>query len=75
LSPVPSDADRVEGSVAEFEVDRGTGTVEAGDGRRLFFHCTAIADGTRTIAAGTRVSYVVLPGHLGHWEAGDLRPV
>ena len=60
--------------MAEFDPERGTGTVEDRDGRRLFFHCTAIADGTRTIEAGARVSYVVVPGHLGRWEARDLRP-
>lgn len=66
--------DRAEGKVAAFDDDRGTGEVEATDGRRLFFHCTAIADGTRTIAPGSTVSFVVVPGHLGKWEAADLRP-
>lgn len=65
---------RSEGAVSEFDEERGTGTVEDGEGRRLFFHCTAIADGSRTIAAGTRVTYMVVPGGLGRWEAADLRP-
>ena len=65
---------RVAGTVAEFDEQRGTGTVEDGEGRQLFFHCTAIADGSRTIAAGARVTYVVVPGGLGRWEAADLRP-
>jgi cold shock CspA family protein len=65
---------RQAGTVADFDEQRGTGEVEAPQGGRLFFHCTAIADGTRTIRPGTPVSYLVVPGHLGHWEAGDLRP-
>ena len=60
--------------MAEFDVERGTGTVEDGQGRSLFFHCTAIADGTRTIESGARVSYVVAPGRMGRWEAADIRP-
>ena len=38
------------------------------------FHCTAIADGTRTIAVGTAVTFDVVPGRLGRWEASGLRP-
>jgi cold shock CspA family protein len=39
------------------------------------FHCTAVADGSRTIATGTVVSFRVVPGRLGRWEATELRPV
>jgi cold shock CspA family protein len=42
--------------------------VEAGDDR-WFFHCTQIADGTRTIAVGTPVTFEVRPGQRGTWEA------
>ena len=64
----------VQGTVVEFDEERGTGEVETAEGRRLFFHCTAIADGSRTVEPGRKVSFVVVPGHLGRWEAGDLRP-
>ena len=58
--------------MAAFDEHRGTGQVETSGGL-LFFHCTAIADGSRTIEPGTDVSFVVAPGHLGQWEARDLR--
>jgi CspA family cold shock protein len=58
----------MEGRVAEFDEDRGIGWVEAGDDR-WFFHCTQIADGTRTIAVGTPVTFEVRPGQRGTWEA------
>ena len=61
------------GWVTEFDDPRGYGTVTADDGAAYFFHCTAIADGTRTIAPGTRVTFDVRPGHLGRWEATDVR--
>ena len=63
------------GMVTEFDDDRGTGTVTTDDGSRLFFHCTAIADGSRTIATGARVQFRVVAGHLGQWEATGLEPV
>ncbi|MGH9267124.1 MAG: cold-shock protein, partial [Acidimicrobiales bacterium] len=44
------------GVVAAFDEARGWGTVRGDDGRDLYFHCTVIAGGGRTIAAGLRVS-------------------
>ena len=64
------------GVVAEFDDHRGYGTVRAADdGRELFFHCTAIADGTRTIEVGAEVEFEVVPGRLGRWEAATLKGV
>jgi cold shock protein len=57
------------GTVASFDEARGYGTVRAEDGRDLFFHCTQIADGTRTIPVGAGVTFEVVPGHNGRWEA------
>jgi cold shock CspA family protein len=63
------------GRVDSFDDPRGYGTVRADDGRGpWFFHCTAIADGTRTIEVGASVTFEVVAGHLGHYEAIDLRP-
>lgn len=62
------------GTVAEFDEDRGLGTVEGEDGHRLDFHCVAIADGSRTIDVGATVTYEVVPGRLGRWEAASIRP-
>jgi cold shock protein len=57
------------GTVAEFDEAKGYGTVRADDGRELFFHCTQIADGTRTIPFDVEVTFEVVPGHNGRWEA------
>ncbi len=62
------------GVVVAFDPAVGLGTVRAGDGVEIGFHCTQIADGSRDIAAGSVVEFVVLAGRHGHWEAGALRP-
>lgn len=64
----------VAGTVIAFDDDKGFGSVRADDGRELFFHCTAIADGTRTIAVGADVRFEVVPGRQGQWEAAGLQP-
>lgn len=62
------------GSVVAFDGEKGWGTVrDDATGDELFFHCTAIADGTRTIAVGTAVVYEVVAGRMGRWEATALR--
>jgi cold shock CspA family protein len=65
----------VTGVVTEFDEPAGFGTVTADGGGEHFFHCTAIADGTRTIELGAQVTFEVVPGRQGRWEATDLRPV
>lgn len=85
---LPGD-DRLQGVVAEFDEQVGLGVVvaaggasgagggagtDARSGGHYQFHCTQIADRSRTIPVGQRVSFVVLPGRGGVWEAGDLRP-
>ena len=62
------------GRVSAFDDDRGLGVVTGDDGAEITFHCTAIADGSRTIEVGASVSYLTRPRHLGRWEATDLRP-
>jgi CspA family cold shock protein len=62
------------GTVIDFDEDKGWGSVRADDGSDYFFHCTAISDGTRTIDEGTAVTFDVIPGRLGRWEATALRP-
>ncbi len=61
------------GTVTEFDEARGLGTITAGDGTALPFHCAAIADGTRTIAVGAAVTYEVRPAGMGRWEANAIR--
>lgn len=60
------------GIVAEFDEHRGVGLIEGSEGRRLFFHCTGIADGNRSIAVGAEVVFQVVAGHGGHWEATSV---
>ncbi|CAN5729797.1 hypothetical protein BH20ACT1_BH20ACT1_12170 [soil metagenome] len=60
------------GVVVDFDERRGWGAVRDDAGEELFFHCTAIADASRTITEGTRVDYEVVPGHRGRWEAWSL---
>jgi cold shock CspA family protein len=62
----------VEGRVVEFDEPRGLGAVEAVDGTRYPFHCTALLDGTRTVAVGTAVAFEVRAGGLGRWEATQI---
>lgn len=62
------------GSVLAFDEHAGHGLLKSDDGRHHFFHCTAIADGSRTINVGAMVSFRVVPGHNGRWEAAEIRP-
>jgi len=57
------------GVVSSFDDAAGFGEVEADDGARYFFHCTQIADGTRTIEPAAAVDFEVVAGHQGRWEA------
>jgi cold shock CspA family protein len=50
------------GRVAEFDDHRGRGEIEARGGLRFPFHCTAIADGSRTIAEGAPVQFRLVIG-------------
>jgi hypothetical protein len=57
------------GKVATFDEFVGRGEIEAGGGMRFPFHCTAIVDGTRTVAPDTAVRFRLVPGPLGALEA------
>lgn len=62
------------GSVAEFDDARGIGVIEDARGGRWFFHCTAIADRSRTIEVGVPVRFWLTAAHCGRWEATDIEP-
>jgi hypothetical protein len=62
----------VRGVVTRFDEAVGLGEVDDGE-RRYLFHCTQIADGTRTIPVGAAVSFDPTPARHGQWEATDLR--
>jgi CspA family cold shock protein len=69
---------QLEGEVISFDEGVGLGEIsQAGDGgpaERYRFHCTQIADGSRVVAVGARVSFRLLAGRDGRWEAADIRP-
>jgi cold shock CspA family protein len=62
------------GRVTEFDDHSGLGVVASDDGDEYPFHCIAIADGTRTIQVGTRVSFDV-EFHVKRLEGVNLRPL
>ena len=65
---------RRKGRVEHFDEAAGYGTAADDEGGSWFFHCTAIADGSRVIEEGIEIDYSLVPGHAGRWEAHDLRP-
>jgi CspA family cold shock protein len=69
---------RLEGRVVSFDEGVGLGEISAagqgGPADQYPFHCTQIADGSRAVAVGTRVSFWLLAGRAGRWEAADIRP-
>jgi hypothetical protein len=64
----------VTGVVTAFDERRGLGEIVGADGQRYPFHCTRIADGSRTIPVQSTVVFEVVAGHLGRWEAADITP-
>ena len=73
----PADPSQVfdlhQGEVAAFDDHVGAGTVVDTSGGRWSFHCTSIADGSRTIVPGTPVTFRASPGPTG-FEAVDISP-
>ena len=67
--------DGTTGVVETWDDPRGVGAIRADDGRLLDLQCTHLADGSRTTAAGTRVTFAVAPGHHGRWQAVAVTPL
>ena len=63
---------RRRGTVRSFDERRGLGEIDGDDRTTFWFHCTAIADGTRRIAPGTAVEFDVVAGLPGRWEAAAI---
>jgi CspA family cold shock protein len=59
------------GTVTAFDEPVGLGVVTADDGTPYPFHCTQIADGTRTIPVGTKVTFTPW-SRLGIYEAASI---
>ena len=64
----------MDGQVVAFDSKRGLGEIRGADDRSYPFHCTRIADGTRTIAVGVAVDFELAPALLGTWEARTITP-
>ena len=63
------------GHVEAFDDYRGDGLMRSDEGEGLYFHCVDIADGSRSIAVGERVTARRQVGHLGHDEAFVIEKV
>ena len=63
------------GTVTSFSDDDGLGEVTGEDGGVHPFHCTAISDGTRTVAVGTPVAFGLVPAQHGRLEARPVSPL
>lgn len=66
--------DRLIGTVTDFDFAVGLGHLSTSEGETRLFHCVEIADGTRNIEVGSRVSFLAVT-RFGHQEAADLRVV
>jgi cold shock CspA family protein len=71
---MPIGRPRRQGAVTKFDPGVGLGVVRGDDGREYPFHCTQIADGSRTIDVAACVEFDVVAGRLGRWEAASIRP-
>lgn len=61
------------GVVVSFDPARGTGVLhDESEGFELPFHCTAIADGSRHVAEGAQVLYLLRAGPVGRLEASGI---
>lgn len=57
-----------------FDSHRGWGRLRDEEGQTFSFHCTAVADGSRHVEVGQRLSFSVVAGDRGRWEATALGP-
>ena len=64
---------KIDGVVVGFDDHRGDGWIEQ-DGHRWYFHCVAIADGSRHVDNGLEVTGIRVVGHRGADEVSDIRP-
>ena len=46
--------------------------ITADDATTYPFHCTALTDGSRDIAVGTQVTFTIVAGHHGRFEATQI---
>jgi hypothetical protein len=61
-----------EAVVVQFDETRGDGVLRDGRGREFYFHCVAIADGSRVVDPGATVRARRMIGLRGRDEATDV---
>ena len=81
---IPHARGRHKGVVADYDDHAGFGEIvvepagsggmvePAGQAGRFWFHCTALVDGSRHAEPGQQVTFRVVPGHCGRWEATEI---
>ncbi len=65
----------IRGVVSAFDAHRGDGYIVTRSGEKYYFHCVAIADGSREIAPGIAVMGLRRVGHRGRDEVDAVTPV
>ena len=65
----------IHGRIEVFEELRGDGILESDEGIAFYFHCVNIADGSRSVNLGQRVSARRGVGHLGRDEAFAIEKI
>ena len=63
------------GRIIAFDEPRGIGEVQADDGVTYRFHCTQIADGSRSIPVGAVVTFETFEHPVGGTEATAIASV
>jgi hypothetical protein len=58
--------------VVQFDEARGDGVLRDGRGREFYFHCVALADGSRVVDPGATVSARRTVGLRGRDEATEV---
>ena len=61
------------GTIEGFDERRGDGWIRGDDGEIYYLHCIEIADGSRRIDSGSRVSFARRPGLRGRDEGSDVQ--
>lgn len=62
------------GVIADFDDTAGYGHIRTDDGGVVFFHCTQIADGSRSIDTGLHVTFHRL-AYLGQYQAAGIEVI
>ncbi|MGA2124243.1 MAG: hypothetical protein ABSG58_07445 [Acidimicrobiales bacterium] len=65
----------IAGVIESFDERRGDGVLRSDEGQLFYFHCVAIADGTRSIPVGVRAAGERSVGRLGRDEVANVAAI